>query len=209
MKWLLWKDLRSLKNAWVPAACLGLPLLLLIQFVGGPQSEKPISWLAAYWFVFFVGAVSLFYRSFSQEFRSRNLGLYTALAVPRWKVFISQSLIHGLSLLGLAGFYGLIVLLFWSAPAAEVFNCGLWIGLTSMSLVPAGTLLGLLLTHEREFLFSLFFLPLSTPAFLAGSALSMEGSQGWLSVLGILFVLGLFLGLLIFEFFFDEASLND
>jgi hypothetical protein len=78
--------------------------------------------------------------------------------------------------------------------------------LTALALAPIGTVLGLMLQLEREFLFSIIYLPLATPVILAAFSLSGDLSGAWMYVLLSFLVGGSFLSAFTFEFFFDELS---
>lgn len=200
------KDLRNLSYAFWPAMLLGIPLLLIIQFAETSSDSQKLPWKTAFWITFFVSTVGLFYRSFGEEHRSKNFQIYSAMKIPRIMIFFSQVLVHALSLFVIGFCYLFLSILFWSPLNTSIGNDLALIALVSFCLAPIGTSLGLALQLEREFLFPLFFLPLSTPVVLAAESLSTDYSTSWLSVLLIFGVVGAFLSAVVFEFFFDELS---
>lgn len=202
---LLEKDTRNALNAFGPALFLGVPLLLVIQFT----KSEGYPWVSGYWLTFFFSTTSLFFRSFGYENRFHTFHTYTVLSVPRLSLFVSQALVHmiTINLLGLC--YLLLSLLFWSPVSPDWQSVLLLSSLSALALSPLGTLLGLMLQLEREFLFSVIYLPLATPVILSGYSLSLEGwsiGSGWAQVLVGFILGGGFLSALIFEFFFDELS---
>lgn len=206
MKTLLYKDFLNARSALLPALLLGLPLILILQFTTQETERGPLAWTSAYWIVYFFSAVNLLYRSFSFEHRSQNFILYSAFQIAPIKIFCSQALLHFLSLLFMGLVYLGLIFVFWSFPFHDMERLMTALLLSSLCLAPVGTCLGLMLQTEREFLFSLFFLPLTTPVILGAHALSLEWTTSWGSVLGIFALMGSFVSALIFEFFFDELS---
>lgn len=200
------KDLKHLKISMGPALFLALPLIFLISIANQSEFDQRFSFRGAFWICFFVASVSLFYRSFGFEIRNKNFGIYSCLRVPRLSVFYSQVLVNFLALLLIGIFYLFLSRLFWS-PSDALSARWIWILLLSCGgLAPLGSLLSLLLYFEREFLFSIIFLPLSIPVFLAAYSLSLEWEAAWLWVLAIYGVLSHFLCAATFEFFFDELT---
>ena len=206
MKALLAKDLRNARWAFWPAMILGIPLLLIIQFTQDSSGEK-ISWLSAFWITFFLSSTSLFFRSFGLENRFKNFQIYSALKISKLRVFLSQSLMHFLSVFLLGLGYLVITVLFWSPHEIDWQKILGILALTSACLAPVGSTLGLMLQLEREFLFSVIYLPLATPVVLGAYSLCLpEHSANWLYVLWSFFLCGSFLSAFVFEFFFDELS---
>ncbi|MDB5037574.1 MAG: hypothetical protein JWQ35_1102 [Bacteriovoracaceae bacterium] len=206
MRALLAKDFRNAHWAFPPALILGIPLLLILNFTQDNSAEK-ISWRSALWITFLLSSTSLFFRSFGLENRFNNFQVYTAFRIPKLQIFLSQALIHFVSafLLGLG--YLLFCILFWSPKDLDLLSTMGLLALASACLAPMGTLLGLMLQLEREFLFSVIYLPLATPVVLAAYSLSLvDASTNWLYVLISFLVAGGFISALIFEFFFDELS---
>lgn len=205
---LLLKDLKNLKNTYVPALLMSLPLILILGMSSNEPSTDLVSWRSAFWLIYFISTSALFYRSFEQENRSRNYSLYFSLRLPRWMIFLSQSFVQffAASLLALSLF--IFIQIFWS-PSDFSWQPFGWASLVSLSLAPLGCLLSLLLRLERDFLFALFYVPISSPALLAGYQLSLGYQQAWFYSLLIFCVLSLFLSSLLFEFFFDELAEND
>jgi len=204
MKALLQKDLRNARFILWPALWLGIPLLLILQFSNDQQSFDSVSWKTAYWVAYFFSATAIFYRSFAQEHRFQNFGIYLSFSIPRWKILLSQLLVHSAVLFLLGFIYALLVMIFWSPqnfPWSHLLSVSL---LVTLALVPVGTLLGLMLQVEREFLFSIFFMPLVTPLVLAASAMSEAWIWSWSSLILAFLIMGSFLSFFLFEFFFDE-----
>jgi ABC-type transport system involved in cytochrome c biogenesis permease component len=206
MKSLLLKDFRNALASFGPAMMLGIPLLLILQFSQDANSEK-LTWQSAFWVAYFFSTTSLFFRSFGLENRHKNFQFYTAFRVPKLQIFFSQSLIHFLTtcILGLG--YLLLVVVFWSPRDLNLTWFFAIIVLTSACLSPIGTVLGLMLQLEREFMFSVIYLPLATPVVLGAHALTTaDFSMNWLFVLLSFLMVGGFVGAFVFEFFFDELS---
>lgn len=206
MKALLQKDFFNLKDIFPSAVLLGVPLLLILQFTTSGTEQGLIDPLAAYWAIFFFSSVALLYRSFSLEHRHSTFIVYSAFGVSRLKIFASQALIQFLGLLSLGAIYSGLLLIFWPSLPIDWTNGTAALFLAAACLAPLGTLLGLLLQTEREFLFSIFFLPLCTPVILGAHSLSTEWTQAWAAVLSVFALAGAFVSALIFEFFFDELS---
>jgi ABC-type transport system involved in cytochrome c biogenesis permease component len=206
VKYLLAKDFRNLKSVVLPALFLGIPLILILQFTTESTDQGLIHPLSAYWVVYFFSAVALLYRSFSAEHRYSTFIVYSALGVSRLKIFLSQALFQWIGLVVLGAIYGALIHFFW--PSVELdWKVGLTVlALVSLCLAPLGSLLGLMLQTEREFLFSVFFLPLCTPVLLGAHSLCQEWSQAWFSVLAVFALMGGFVSALLFEFFFDELT---
>lgn len=206
MKILIQKDIRHLKAAFPSAVLLGVPLILILQFTTEGTEQGILNPLSAFWIAYFFSSVALLYRSFSLEHRNSSFIVYTAFGIAKWKVFWSHCLAQwmGLVLLGVA--YGLLFHLFWPQVTISVTQSLGVLALTSLALAPIGSFLGLLLQTEREFLFSIFFLPLCTPVLLAAHQLTIEWTDAWFSVLSIFCLIGSFLSSLLFEFYFDELS---
>ncbi len=204
---LVSKDLENAKWAFTPALMLGVPLLLLVEFTQSSSPNERVSWLSAFWISFFIATTSLYFRSFGLEHRFKNFHLYSAIKTSRLQIFMSQTLVHFVSafLLGLC--YLFLCLVFFSPGSIDWMMYLKLIALVSICLSPLGTLLGLMLQLEREFLFSIIYLPLATPVILAAHNLCMpDASPNWLSVLSIFALAGGFVSAMIFEFFFDELS---
>lgn len=201
---LLKKDFRNTLASLGPALLLGIPLLLVMEFT--KDASTPLSWKTAFWIAYFLGSTSLFYRSFSIEHASKTFGIYTAFRVNRLKLWLSQSLLHfaGATLMGII--YSLVAFIFWSPSWAELKEVLIWIPAASLVLSPLGASLGLMLQIEREFMFSVFYLPLATPVVLASHELSSHGYSMWALVLVVFGLMGGFISALIFEFFFDELT---
>lgn len=206
MRTLLKKDLKNAYYSFGPALLLGVPLILLIYFA----KSDDLSWISAFWITFFFSTTSLYYRSFGQENQSRNFLLYVTLRVPRLSIYFSQTIIHILSATLLGYLYFGLSLLFFSPPEFSTYPLCVLIPLVAMALSPLGTLLGLSLQLEREFLFALLYLPLATPVFLAGLHLSQNPDfdlfSAWTRVLIAFILLGSFMTAFLFKFFFDELS---
>jgi ABC-type transport system involved in cytochrome c biogenesis permease component len=204
---LLKKDFRNLKNSFLPALLMGLPLILVLGMSAQNPSTDMIHWRSAFWVVFFVSSTALLYRSFEQENRSKNYSLYFSIRLPRFLIFLSQSLVQWISCIFLSGVILALVAIFWSPNEAVLSSWG-WAILLSAGLCPLGCLLSLLLQFERDFLFALFYLPLASPALLAGYHLSIGYQASWLYALLIFCCLSAFLAAFLFEFFFDELIEN-
>lgn len=206
---LLKKDIRNAVWAFIPALMLGIPLILILEFTQSSAPQEKISWKAAFWISFFISTTSLYFRSFGLEHRFRTFHLYSAMNISRLSIFVSQSLTHIFSTFFLGLSYLLIVLLFFSPNDLDALAITKLIALCSVALSPLGTLLGLMLQLEREFLFSVIYLPLATPVILVAHHLSANPeAPRWLSLILIFTLLSSFLSALIFEFFFDELSQN-
>jgi ABC-type transport system involved in cytochrome c biogenesis permease component len=204
VKTLLQKDFRNARFILWPALWLGVPLLLILQFSIDRFSFESIPWKTAYWITFFFSSTALFYRSFAQEHRFQTFSLYLAFKTPRWQILLSQMLTHIGLLFLLSLFYLLLILIFWSPRELPWVHLLMVSVFVSCALAPFGTLLGLMLQIEREFLFSIFFMPLSTPLVLAAYGLSEGWSWNWMSLVLSFLVIGSFLSFFLFEFFFDE-----
>jgi len=187
---------------------LGFSLLLLLAFTRS-SDETNINSLSHFWVAFFVAASSLFYRSFQSENQNKNFILFTQFSVPRIFIFLSQAFVQTARLF-LIGIFYLFALYFLFQFEIKDFSKWLLILLeVSLVIAPLGTLLGLGLQVEREFLFSLIFLPLITPVVLGAYAQSMgEQPQVWASLIGAFGSISWFVGSLIFEFFFDDLTQN-
>ncbi len=204
---LLQKDFKALKYSLLPGILLGLPLLLLMQLPRDLGGQPALPWKESFWLSFFLGAVSVFYRSFSQEHRAQNFGVFLALGIGRPKILWSQALVQSFALVILGLAYAFMTFVFWSPQDFDFWPLFWTVLALSLSLAPLGTALGLFLQLEREFLFSLFFLPLTIPAFLAAQVLQTDGfSWSWSLILISYFCIGGFVVSLLFEFFFDELS---
>lgn len=203
---LFQKDLSALRFSLWPAILLSIPLLVILEFTTSSADIEKIRWQPAFWIVFFFCSTNLLFRSFSLEVRNKNFYIYSAAQTPRLQIFLSQTLINtlGLALMGLAQM--LILFILWSPQEIDLASHLGVLLLASTSLAPVGTLLGLMLQLEREFLFSLFFLPLAAPLVLAAFNLSMEWSWTWASMMIAFCLISSFLSALAFEFFFDELS---
>lgn len=206
MKALIQKDFRNAASALPPALLLGIPLLLVIEFTQNPHLSERISWRSAFWVVYFLSSTSLFYRSFGFENRFKTFHIYRSFCVSPLKVFLSQTLMHFLSasLMGIC--YLIVTVTLWSPADLNWTFLGFMIVATSAILAPIGTTLGLMLQVEREFLFSLIFLPLSTPVVLGAYSYELQPDSSWPWVLAIFFVGGSFLSCLFFSFFFDDLT---
>lgn len=203
---LLQKDARNAKQSLWPAILLGIPLILLLAISNEVEKDQWMSWRTAFWFSFFFSSTALFYRSFGQETYSRNFGIYTAFRVSAKSILASQTLIQFASLLILGIFLGLLTQIFWSAPDFLFVELVKLIVLSSLTLAPTGSLLGLLLQNEREVLFPLFYLPFASPVIIGTHSLSSQANSSWMYIIGIFCIVGGFLSFLIFEFFFDELT---
>lgn len=203
---LILKDLKNSLRALWPSIFLGVPLILLLSFFRESFKDHDIHWLAGFWLSFFVGLNSLFYRSFGFEHRHESFLIYQAFRVPKLRIFWSQAVCHWFVAILMAAAYVLIAFILWSPYDADPLGIFGLAVLSAAILCPLGSLLGLMLQLEREFLFGLVFFPLSTPVILACFELSLAWSEVWLSVLGIFAVMSAFLSSLFFEFFFDELS---
>jgi len=203
LKILLWKDLKNAGFAIWPALLLGVPLLLILQFTAG---ESSLSFRTALWVSYFFSSVSLLYRSYGQEFRSRNFQIYSAFQISKLAIFTSQALVHAASLCLVGLVYFGLSILFWNPIDIHWSACLTAILLVSLCLAPLGTCLGLMLQLEREFLFSLFFLPFASPLVLGAYELSGDQGELWGGLLLAFFLIGSFLSAAFFEFFFDELS---
>ncbi len=203
---LLKKDFRNLRLSLGPALFFCLPLLLFLS-VGSEFSERPHE-LAnlSFWISYFIALSSLFYRSFSLENRFQSFHIYTALRVPKISIFVSQSLVNFLGAVLIGVCYLSIVQIFWAHSDFDFLNFFPLILVISLALSPLGSLLSLLLQIEREFLFSLFFLPVSTPLFLGALSISHQSEAPWFWVMSIFALISIFLSALLFEFFFDELT---
>lgn len=202
---LLRKDFDNARSSIGPAIMLGVPILLIIQFAQDADAPK-LQWKTAFWLAYFFATTSLFFRSFGLENRSKNFHIYSAFKISRLQIFFSQALVQWASASLLGVIYLGLSFVFWSP---EDFNWKILeiVLLASACLAPLGTLLGLILQLEREFLFSVIYLPLSSPVVLGAYSLSAaEFSTTWLYVLLSFCLVSGFLGALIFEFFFDELS---
>lgn len=202
---LLEKDLKNSARSLGPCIFLGLPLILILSFFRESFKAHDIHWLAAFWLSLYIGLSALFYRSFGFEHASSFL-LYTSLKIKPRLIFWSQALAHWLVSVAMACSYLFIVFILWSPSDAPLLNLILIAALSSLVLCPLGSLLGLMIQAEREFIFSLLFFPLSTPVILASLELSLHWDSAWLYVLGIFAALSCFLCSFIFEFFFDELT---
>jgi ABC-type transport system involved in cytochrome c biogenesis permease component len=206
MSTLLKKDFRNALLSMGPALLLGVPLLLIMQFTQSSASTEKISWNSAFWITFFFSSTALFFRSFGFENRFKNFHFYTAYKIPHLRIFLSQCAVHIISLFVMGVFYLLLSILFFSPPSADLSLLLKVLALTSLTLAPVGTFLGLILQVEREFLFSIVYLPLATPVILSAYSLSSSFEGSWLYVLLSFLVGGSFLSAFTFEFFFDELS---
>jgi hypothetical protein len=202
---LIGKDFRNAIASFGPAMMLGIPLLLVLQFSQDADAPK-ISWQTAFWLTYFFSTTALYFRSFGLENRYKTFQVYSAFQVSRVRIFLSQTLVHTLTA-SIIGFgYLALVILFWSPHDVNPRMIEL-ICLASVCLSPLGTVLGLILQLEREFLFSIVYLPLATPVILGAHALSQpEFSISWLYVLVSFFLVSTFIAAAVFEFFFDELS---
>ncbi|TVQ77670.1 MAG: hypothetical protein EA369_08785 [Bradymonadales bacterium] len=200
---LFLKDLQNFRHSLIPALLFGLPVFLLLGLSSQSGDSSLLAWQSAYWIVFFLAVTSLFYRSFEQENRSRNFSHYFSLRTPRLLIFLSQALSQWMATALLSVFFLSLVFIFWSPQDFELRS--LWVSLlVGLAISPMGCLIGLLLHWERDFLFGLFFIPLMSPAILAGHELSFAPQVSWLYLLLAQAVAGGFLSALVFEFFFDE-----
>ena len=203
---LLKKDFRNALSAFGPALLLGIPLLLIIQFTQSTEYFEQVSWKSAFWITFFFSSTSLYFRSFGLENRFKNFQLYTGFRISKLSVFLSQTLIHILTATILGVCYLGLTLLFWSPKEVNLLMMIALIALTSGALSPLGTVLGLMLQLEREFLFSVIYLPLATPVILGTYSLSTDPVSNWLYIVLSFLVGGGFLSAMIFNFFFDDLS---
>lgn len=206
MKALLHKDFRNAKMALPPAVLLGIPLLLIIEFTQSPYFNQKVSWQSAFWIVYFFSSTSLFYRSFGFENRFKTFHIYKSFGVPSLQIFLSQTLVHFLSASFMGLSYLLLTFIMWSPSDLNLCHFILSIITTSAILSPLGTTLGLMLQVEREFLFSLIFLPLSTPVILGAYSYGLQSESAWPWVLGMFFVGSCFLSSAVFHFFFDDLT---
>lgn len=207
---LLKKDFRNAKQSIGPAIFLGIPLLLILGFGNEIEVDQALSWRSAFWLSFFISVTSLFYRSYGFEHRYQSFLVYKAFRVSKIKIFISQIISHLVAvwLLGFTFLFFTTVL--FSPHDLDVKQMALVIFGVSLALAPLGSLIGLLLQFEREFLFALFFIPLCAPVILASHHLSLEDSSAsWAWLFGAFILLSGFLSSLLFEFFFDELSQVD
>ena len=202
LSFLLKKDLKNTFGAMGPAALLGVPLLFVLQW----QTDQRPSWSTGFWTVYFFSLTALFLRSFGAENRYHIFGLYKNLKVSRPMVFWSQVFLNFLASIVLGVLYSLLVILFWSPENFNFGNHLLWITLVGISLSPLSTLLGLMLHHEREFLFSVVYFPLSTPVILAAYALTDAYQASWLYLLLTFSVVSAFVSAAFFELFFDDLT---
>ncbi len=205
MKALLFKDFRNALSSFGPACILGVPLLLILQFTKG---DTGIDGGAAFWVTYFFSSTSIFYRSFAQERRFKNFQIYSAFRVPKLQIFFSQSALHFFLSIAVGAVYLALCFLFWSPFDGEVFKMMGVLALVSACLAPLGTLFGLMLQLEREFLFSVIYLPLATPVILGAHSISLDAGGIWFKILLSFGVLAGFLSALLFEFYFDELSQN-
>ncbi|MBN8462823.1 MAG: hypothetical protein J0M01_08405 [Dechloromonas sp.] len=201
---LLKKDFRNACASIGPAIMLGIPMLLIIEFT--QSSTSTVSWRSAFWLTYFFGSTALYFRSFGLENRFKNFHFYTAFKISRLKIFLSQAIIQFLAAFLMGCFYLLMTVFFFSPTDLDARHFVELIALTSLTLAPIGTVLGLMLQLEREFLFSIVYLPLATPVILASFSLSLGLEGSWLYVLLSFLVGGAFLSAAIFEFFFDDLS---
>jgi ABC-type transport system involved in cytochrome c biogenesis permease component len=176
----------------------------------GFMSEAPTdqaSSIAKLWVSFFIAASSVFYRSFQAENSNRNFILFTQFRVPRIFIFISQSINQALRLFFIGMTYILILHFLFSFQITDWARWVLVFLEVSLCLAPLGTLLGLGLQAEREFLFSLIFIPLIAPIILAAHAMSLgEQISVWSSITGAFGIISWFISSVIFEFFFDDLT---
>lgn len=206
MSALLKKDFRNACQAFGPALLLGVALLLILQLTQSSDSALRLPWRSAFWLTFFFSSTSLFFRSFGLEHRFKNFHVYTAFQVSRSKIFWSQTLVQMATSTALGAAYLLLVTVFWTPSDLDWLAMIEIILLISAGLSPLGILLGLMLQREREFLFSVLYLPLATPLILGAHETSNEIASSWLYLLvSFTFVSG-FLSAFLFEFFFDELS---
>lgn len=200
---ILRKDLKQSREVVGPSFLLCLPLLVLFSLGMDGETHKEMASRVIFWICLFISLISLFYRSFSGENRYGNFHIYTSLRVKASLVFWSQTLLHFLFAFALGIFYWFLSRLLTGLEADTPY---LLLGFVALALAPLGSLLGLMLQMEREFLFSLIFLPLSTPVFLAALSYETTALNSWLYVLGIYATLSLYLSAFLFEFFFDELT---
>lgn len=203
---LLLKDFRNARASMPPAILLGVSLLLILEFTQSPLTTERMAWRSAYWIIYFFGVTSLFYRSFGFENHSNTFHIYRSFCISPLKVLLSQCLVHCLSASIIGITYLFMTVLFWSPTDLNWASTLVKIVITSVILSPIGTTLGLMLQMEREFLFSLTFLPLATPVVLGAYALELQSDSAWPWILAIFFVGGCFLSALVFQFFFDDLT---
>lgn len=203
---LLKKDFENFRFSFLPSILMGLPLFLILGFGNEIEFDQNLSWRSAFWLSFFISVANLFYRSFSQEHQNSNFQVYRMLKIPRIQILLSQSIIQALQSMALGLIYCIMAVVFFRAPDFDFAQMLTLIFLASICLALPGSFLGLFLQFEREFLFALFFLPLATPVILACHSLSLQPQASWLYALGIFLLLGGFLSLFLFEFFFDELT---
>lgn len=203
---LLKKDFSALVHALLPALVFCLPLVLLLGFTNEIETGQRMHWRSVLWISFFISSTFLFYRSFYFENRSQNFYIYRALKVPLICVFGSQVLTQsiGCLILGLCAY--LLSIVFWSPSDASFGTTFKLLLLCSFSLSPIGSLLGLCMRFEREFLFALFYIPLATPLVLGAHSLHSGSTGAWAPILLIFLIFSLFFSALIFQFFFDELT---
>lgn len=207
---LLKKDMRNAKQSIGPAIFLGVPLLLILGFGNEIEIDQVLSWRSAFWLSFFISITSLFYRSYGFEHRYKCFHVYKAFRVSKVKIFLSQVLSHLVAVWVLGFAFLFFTNILFSPRDLDLSQMSLLIFAVSLALAPLGSLIGLLLQFEREFLFALFFIPLTAPIILASHHLSLEGSSSsWAWLFGAFILLSGFMSSLLFEFFFDELSQAD
>ncbi len=204
---LLKKDWHNHLQSIGPALLLSGSLLLLIQWTQSPSPANHVAWESAFCLSFFVASMSVFYRSFGQEHASQNFQIYTAFNIARWKILLSQSMLHLWTLILLAGSTFLLTFIFWPPFDYSLSHIALLSLFFPLCLAPLGALLGLMLQREREFLFAITYLPLATPIFLGLHQLLSQGFAGiWLRVLFSFALVSGFLSFFVFENYFDELT---
>lgn len=194
---LLTKDFRNLKWTLIPALSICVPLLILARVFFEHQAGP------SFWITFFMASIFLFFRSFAQENTSKNFHLYALFRTSRALIFLSQWAVQALCLAILGIFIFLLTHLFWAQGASVQFEM---LALATLALSPLGTFLGLILRSQREFLFILTYITLTTPVILA---CSQEQSSAWLSlVLAYALLLG-FSSFSLATWLFDDLTQDD